>query len=94
MNNSNKENIQNSFQDELKLTSVITENKKKCRCGHTQFIPRSRNYEWLVCTHCNGRLYWDDLKQIKYNKKRDRDEFMFQLRKCILGNEEEVVKYD
>ncbi len=76
----NGERITLTFKEEFKLSSVITENKRKCRCGHTQLVPRRKDVEFVLCSHCNGRLYADDHKQMVYEKKRDREEFMYKMK--------------
>ncbi len=82
--------IQRNFQEEMLFESCINNLKKKCSCGHTQLVVRKKSSEYVLCTHCNGRLYADDKKQMTYNRKRDREEFMFRLRKAMGYNEKTI----
>lgn len=74
-----------------RLDYVCAELKKKCRCGHTQIVPMSSKREYVLCKWCNARLYWDDNKQQEYNKKVAKDNFIFNLKKCIKDKEKESM---
>ncbi len=82
--------IQRTFQEQILFESSINNLKKKCKCGHTQLVPRKKSSEYSLCTHCHGRLYPDDKKQKEYNYKRDKEEFMFQLRKVLCYDEKTI----
>lgn len=92
-----KNRIINSFKDELKLTNAITEAKKKCRCGHTQLLINKKNRDYVLCTYCGTRLYYDNCKQKEYNLKIDKDNFIRVLEKHIRlakNNSSEVLNYE
>lgn len=79
--------------NEQKLYDAVADYKKKCRCGHTQLITPKKDVEFVLCTHCSGRLYLDDTKQAKYNTKRELEEFRFKLAQYLEGSKMVNVRY-
>ena len=49
--------------------------KKKCECGHTQLLTPMKDKEYVLCTWCNRRLYFDEKKQQEHNYKCAKEEF-------------------
>lgn len=70
--------------------------KKRCKCGHTQVVPYSTKREYVLCSWCGSRLYRDDSKQLVYDNKVKKDEFMMKLRTCLnySKNNQECIKYE
>ena len=66
-----------------RMDNVLTDLKKRCRCGHTKVVPKSNKFEYVLCNWCGGRLYYDDAKQKEYEKKVDKEEFKYKLNKTI-----------
>lgn len=87
----NGERLTPTFKEEFKITSDITNNKKTCRCGHTQFVPKRHTTEFDLCSWCDGRLYSDDKKQQLYEKKRNKEEFLFHMRKVLGHDSKEAI---
>ena len=75
-----------------KLDNILADYKKKCKCGHTKVVPYSSKYEYLICSWCGRRLYFDDAKQKEYDKKVAKNNFMFKLNKCLDQAKEDVNK--
>lgn len=46
-----------------KLLSVITDNKVKCKCGHSIFIPHYVNKTY--CTWCHRTVYRNEKEEFK-----------------------------
>lgn len=75
---------QNKFMDfNQRLDNAVANCKKKCKCGHTRVVPYSSKHEYVICSWCGGRLYFDDAKQKEYDKKVAKNDFMFKLNKCL-----------
>lgn len=72
-----------------RLDNAVANLKKKCKCGHTRVVPYSSKYEYVICTWCGSRLYHDDLKQKEYDKKVAKNNFIYNLNKCIEKSKEE-----
>ena len=66
-----------------RMDNVLTDLKKRCRCGHTKVVPKSKKFEYVLCNWCGGRLYYDDAKQKEYEEKVDKEEFKYKLNKTI-----------
>lgn len=75
-----------------KLDSAVSNYKKKCKCGHTSVVPHSSKYEYVMCSWCGGRLYFDDAKQKEYDKKVAKNDFMFKLNKCLDQAKKDINK--
>ena len=41
-------------------------------------MPKSKNFEYVLCDWCGGRLYYDDAKQKEYEEKVDKEEFKYR----------------
>ena len=78
-----KKNIQRTFQEDTKYFNIITNFKKKCRCGHTQVVLNKKDREFVICTYCGNYLYADDDKQVIYYAKKDKDKFISNLKKVM-----------
>ena len=52
-----------------KMDNVLTDLKKRCRCGHTKLVPKSNKFEYVLCNWCGGGWYYDDAKQKEYEEK-------------------------
>ena len=72
------------------LDNAVEKCKKKCKCGHTKVVPYSSKYEYLICSWCGGRLYFDDAKQKEYDDEVAKNDFMFKLNKCLNKDENEI----
>lgn len=75
--------IQRNFQEEMIFENIISNLKKKCRCGHTQVVIKKRDRDYVLCTYCGDRLYYDDNKQKEHNNKVDKDNFISGFKKHI-----------
>ena len=74
------------------LDNAVEKCKKKCKCGHTKVVPYSSKYEYLICSWCGGRLYFDDAKQKEYDDEVAKNDFMFKLNKCLNKDENDINK--
>ena len=84
---------QSRFMDfNQRLDNAVANCKKKCRCGHTMLVPYSSKHEYVICSLCGGRLYFDDAKQKEYNDKVAKNEFMFKLNKCLNQAKKDISK--
>lgn len=72
-----------------RLDEALAHCKRKCKCGHVVCITPSKNREYIICTWCGGRIYFDENKQTKYDKRVAKNDFMYQLNKCLNKNKEE-----
>ena len=72
------------------LDNAVEKCKKKCKCGHTKVVPYSSKYEYLICSWCGGRLYFDEAKQKEYDDEVAKNDFMFKLNKCLNKDENEI----
>lgn len=75
-----------------RLDNAVANCKKKCKCGHTRVVPYSSKYEYVICSCCGGRLYFDDAKQKEYDDKVAKNEFMFKLNKCLNQAKKDISK--
>ena len=66
-----------------KVDDVTACLKKECKCGHRKLVPYSSKYEYVLCNWCGARLYYDDNKQQEWDKKVAKENFIFNLNKCI-----------
>lgn len=66
-----------------RLDNAVANCKKKCKCGHTKVVPYSSKYEYILCSWCGGRLYFDDDKQKEYDDRVAKNDFVFNLNKCL-----------
>lgn len=66
-----------------RLDNAIADCKKKCKCGHTKIVPYSSKYDYILCSWCGGRLYFDDNKQKEYDDRVAKNDFVFKLNKCL-----------
>ena len=74
------------------LDNAVANCKKKCKCGHTRVVPYSSKHEYVICSCCGGRLYFDDAKQKEYDDKVAKNEFMFKLNKCLNQDKKDISK--
>lgn len=91
MNNSSKENIRKTIQGRFN-DDMMTDAKKKCKCGHTQLVYKNNQRDYGTCTWCGRRLYVDDKKQLEYNKKRDREEFISKFKNYLSGEGRGIIE--
>lgn len=75
-----------------KIDNILAKYKRKCKCGHTKVVPPTNKYDYVICSWCGSRLYWDDEKQRSYDEKTAKNEFMYQLNKCIKEREEKELR--
>ena len=75
-----------------RLDNAVSDCKKKCKCGHTRVVPYSSKYEYVICSCCGGRLYFDDAKQKEYDDKVAKNDFMFKLNKCLDQSKKDISK--
>lgn len=87
----NGERLTPTFKEEFQITKSITDAKKKCRCGHTQLVIKKHDSDFVLCTWCSGRLYFDDEKQKIYEHERNRNEFLYRMRKVLDANGKEAI---
>jgi len=73
------------------VTDSLADFKKRCRCGHTQLVPKLKEREYILCSWCGGRLYFNDKKQKEYDRKRDCDEFRSKFKKYIINKQNEAL---
>ena len=66
-----------------KIDTVLIDLKKKCRRGHTNVVPKSNKHDYVICNWCGVHLYYDDVRQKEYEKKVDKEEFMYKLNETI-----------
>lgn len=71
---------------EHRLMDGLTTARQKCKCGHTQLLPRIKGKEYILCCWCNSRMYYDKDKQKVYDEKCERDEFKYNISKIIYKN--------
>lgn len=89
--------MENRWRTDILTESCITDAKKKCKCGHTQLVIKRRDRDYVLCSYCGARLYYDDNKQKEYNRKVDKDNFIRGLKKDIelsKNNSSEVLNYE
>ena len=77
--------------NEQKLMDKTADIKRRCKCGHTQLLKRSKGREYDLCTWCGSRLYYDKHKQLIYDEKCLRDEFRFNIFKYLEASQREVM---
>lgn len=77
-----------------KLDDKLSHLKKTCKCGHTQIVPVSSRYEYVLCKYCGTRLYRDNKKQREYDKKVRKNDFVYKLNKCLKYLNKDVTKTD
>ena len=75
---------------EHRLMDGLTTAKKHCKCGHTQLVPRLKGRDYILCSWCHGRMYYDEAKQKEYDRKCRFDEFRYNVTKYIVNSECEV----
>ena len=84
---------QRKFMDfNQRLDDAISDCKKKCKCGHTMLVPYSSKHEYVICSWCGGRLYFNNDKQKEYDKKVAKNDFMFKLNKCLEQTKKDISK--
>ena len=84
---------QNKFIDfNQRFDNAIANCKKRCKCGHTRAVPYSSKYEYVICSWCGGRLYFDDAKQKEYDKRVAKNDFVFKLNKCLDQAKKDINK--
>ena len=71
--------VTNKFGKALKIENALSCCKRKCICGHTQIITKRKNLEYVICTHCGGRIYYDKIKQKEHDNKCNKEEFKRRL---------------
>lgn len=51
-----------------KLQRERTKMRIICKCGHSCYVPHSRDY--LLCSHCHNRVYRNKMIEFKYKMKQ------------------------
>ena len=81
-----------------RIDDVYAKFKRKCKCGHSMIIPNNGRWEYRLCKWCGGRMYIDKEKQKIYDRKREEEEYRFNLErfknmlKDCISNIEEMEK--
>lgn len=75
-----------------RLDEAVSHLKKKCKCGHTKIVPYSNKRGYVLCNWCGSRLYRDDKKQKEYDKRVNKAEFCYNIRKAVEKKEEHENK--
>ena len=65
------------------LYSKIADEKQKCtktcKCGHRVMVAYSSKKDYVTCSWCKSRVYYDDAKQKEYDRQVARNEFIFKV---------------
>lgn len=54
-----------NFKDIEKLDSVVSNMKKKCKCGHTQLVLKDK----VLCSYCGHYIFKDKKTEFIYRMK-------------------------
>ena len=74
-----------SFKDQIKLENERINYRKKCSCGHSVIVLPSlkSGKDYVICNWCHCKVFRDDKKQRKYDKKKECEDFRLRMWKLI-----------
>ena len=62
-----------------KIADAKEECTKTCKCGHRVMVAYSSKKDYVTCSWCKSRVYYDDAKQKEYDRQVARNEFIFKV---------------
>jgi hypothetical protein len=70
----------------IALNDAYSNIRKVCECGHSIYVKKKQIYK--ICDWCGCKVYYDDDKQEEYDNNKRKREFMYNLHKRMVKENE------